>query len=34
MVPTIQASKIEEVNELIDLFGLEQTFDPAFFREW
>jgi hypothetical protein len=34
MVQAIQASKIEEVNELIDLFGLEETFDPAFFREW
>jgi hypothetical protein len=34
MGQTIQASKIEEVNELIDLFGLEETFDPAFFPEW
>jgi len=34
MVQTIQASKIEEVSELIELFGLEQTFDLAFFPEW
>lgn len=34
MVQTIQASKIEEVGELVDLFGLEQTFDPSFFPEW
>jgi hypothetical protein len=34
MVQTIQASKIEEVGELVDLFGLEQTFDLSFFPEW
>jgi hypothetical protein len=34
MVQTIQASKIEEVGELVDLLGLEQAFDPAFFPEW
>ena len=34
MVQTIQASKIEELGELVDLFGLEQTFEPAFFPEW
>lgn len=34
MTPTIQASKIEEVSELIERFGLVQTFEPAFFPEW
>jgi hypothetical protein len=34
MIQAIQASKIEEVSELIDLFGLEQTFDVDFFLEW
>jgi hypothetical protein len=34
MVQTIQASKIEELGQLVDLFGLEQTFDPSFFPEW
>ncbi|MFZ4641445.1 MAG: restriction endonuclease subunit R [Nodosilinea sp.] len=34
MAPTIQASKIEDIGELVDLFGLQQTFDPSFFPEW
>ena len=34
MVQTIQASKIQEVRELVNLFGLEQDFDLAFFPEW
>lgn len=34
MVQTIQASKIEEIGQLIDLFGLEQAQDPLFFSEW
>jgi hypothetical protein len=34
MVQTIQAGKIEEVGELIDLFGLEKTLDLTFFPEW
>jgi hypothetical protein len=34
MAQTVQASKIEEVSELIDLFGLEQIFDLTFFLEW
>ncbi|MEO1295550.1 MAG: restriction endonuclease subunit R [Cyanobacteria bacterium J06636_16] len=34
MTQAIQASKIEEVGELVDLFGLAQTFEPDFFPEW
>jgi hypothetical protein len=34
MVQTIQASNIKELGELVDLFGLEQTFELGFFPEW
>lgn len=34
MVQAIQASKIEELGDLVDLFGLEKRLDPAFFSEW
>ncbi|MCU0568635.1 MAG: restriction endonuclease subunit R [Oculatellaceae cyanobacterium Prado106] len=34
MVQVIQASRIEEVGELVDLFGLEKQLDPTFFSEW
>jgi hypothetical protein len=34
MTQAIQASKIEDLGELVDLFGLEQTFDLNFFPEW
>jgi hypothetical protein len=31
MVQTLQASKIEEIDELVNLFGLENVLDSAFF---
>lgn len=34
MVQTIQTSRIEEIDQLIDWFGLEQVWDPLFFSEW
>jgi hypothetical protein len=34
MVQTIQASKIEAIAQLIELFGLEKVDDPRFFPEW
>jgi hypothetical protein len=33
MVQTIQTQKIE-LNDLIEKFGLERTYDEQFFREW
>ncbi len=33
MVQTIQASSIKELGELVDLFGLEQSFDQNFSRK-
>ncbi len=34
MVQVIQANKIEDISELVDLFQLEKQFDPTFFSEW
>jgi hypothetical protein len=34
LVQTIQASKIQELGDLVDRFGLEKQLDPAFFGEW
>jgi hypothetical protein len=34
MVQTVQASKIVELGELVNLFGLEKRLEPDFFLEW
>ena len=34
MVQIISANKIEEIDQLIDRFGLQKQLDPSFFAEW